>query len=101
MASSGYVEGFVLDVALPGFSETLDVLFIVVSDENTNSHKHVEKKGRCMFRAISETVGNSVQIPSQILLNSIYVCLCMCNSSLQLQLQFLKANSLKQYRAMI
>lgn len=44
MASSGYVEGFVLDVALPGFSETLDVLFIVVSDENTNSHKHVEKK---------------------------------------------------------
>lgn len=44
MASSGYVEGFILDVALPGFSEILDVLFIVVSDENTDSHKHVGKK---------------------------------------------------------
>ena len=38
---------------------------ILINAENAASHKYVVQNGRSMFRAISESVGNSVLIPSQ------------------------------------
>ena len=39
--------------------------FINANAENAASHKYVVQNGRSMFRAISESVGNSVLIQSQ------------------------------------